>query len=281
MPHIHPTAIIDPSAILHDQVHVGPLCAVGPNVELGPGTILRSHVSIEGPCRIGARNVIHPFAALGGDPQHRDYDGEETWLELGDDNVVREHVTIHRGTVTGGGVTRVGSHNLLMAGSHVAHDARLGDHVTLTNGVLLGGHVCIEDWVVAAGHVAVAPFVRVGTSAFLAGNAMVERDVPPFVIAAGDRATLRAINRVGLRRRQVPEVSMAAIHRAFLLMFPQCGERAAPDDPRVIALAEDRWVAALIAFVRVPGKLGLAPRHHRRGAGDAMGSSGPSGSRVT
>ena len=261
MTSVHPSALIDANATLHHDVTVGPFCVVGAGVQVGPGTRLRSHVTIEGPTRIGARNDVHPFAVLGGDPQHRDYQGEVTRLEIGSDNVLREHVTIHRGTQVGGGVTRVGDGCLLMAGAHVGHDTIVGDHVTLTNGTLLGGHITVGDWVVAAGHVAVAPFVRIGTSAFLAGNAMVERDVPPFVIAAGDRATVRAINRVGLERRNVPERSRVAIKQAFHRIFSHTGPRFDPKGPDADAMAQDPFVAWLIEFLRAPSRSGVMARH--------------------
>jgi UDP-N-acetylglucosamine acyltransferase len=282
---LHPTAIIDPKARLHDGVRVGPLCTVGADVEIGPETHLLAHVSIQGPTRLGARNVVHPFAALGGDPQHRDHQDERTWLHVGDDNVVREHVTIHRGTVAGGGVTRVGHGCLLMAGAHVAHDASLGDRVTLTNGTLLGGHVQLGDWVVAAGHVAVAPFVRVGESSFLAGNAMIERDVPPFLIAAGDRATLRAVNRVGLQRRSVPEPSLAAIRQAFHRLFSLAGSRELLERESD-QMRRDAFVARLLDFLQAPSRAGVMPRHRgkvyrEREAGGSSGSRGPDGRRET
>lgn len=260
MTSVHPSAVVDPEATLHHDVTVGPFCVVGAGVELGPGTRLRSHVTIEGPTRLGARNDVHPFAVLGGDPQHRDFQGERTRLEVGNDNLLREHVTVHRGTKAGGGVTRIGDRCLLMVGAHVGHDTTLGDHVTLTNGTLLGGHVEIGDWVVTAGHVAVAPFVRVGTSAFLAGNAMVERDVAPFVIAAGDRATVRAINRVGLARRDVPEPSRVAIKQAFHRVFAREGCAFDPAGPEADAMAQDPFVALLVAFLRAPSRMGLMVR---------------------
>ncbi len=265
MPDVHPTAVVHPSVILHHGVSIGPMCVVGPDVELGPDSRLIAHVVVEGPTRMGARNVVHPFAALGGDPQHRDYAGERTRLEMGEDNVIREHVTVHRGTKAAGGTTLIGSGCLLMAGAHVAHDARVGDHVTLTNGTLLGGHVEIGSWVVAAGHVAVAPFTRVGDSAFLAGNAMVEKDVPPFLMAAGDRATLRAINRVGLQRRGLPDASMTALHAAFRALFALEGPRVDPQGPVAEEMARDPYVRQLLEFVRAPSRQGVAPRHRPSG----------------
>lgn len=216
---IHPTAIVDASARIAAAVVIGPFCYVGPGVELGEGSELVAHVTVLGPARLGRRNRIHAYAALGDAPQDRSFEGEPTTLAIGDDNVFREHVTVHRGTSKGGGVTRVGSRCLFMVGAHVAHDARIEDDVTLTNLTTLGGHVQVGAGAVCAGHVAVAPFVRLGRSCFVAAGAKVERDVPPFVIAAGDRARVRALNRVGLRRAQVPEPSRRALKRAFRMLF--------------------------------------------------------------
>src|SRR5262249_13787968 len=152
-------------------------------------------------------NRIFPYATLGAPPQDKSHAGEATELVLGDDNVIREQATLHRGTAKGGGITRVGSRCLLMVGAHVAHDCELADDVVLTNLATLGGHVRVLANAVLGGHVAIAPFVRVGRGAFVAGGACVERDVPPFVIAAGDRARVRALNRVGLARMAVPDAS--------------------------------------------------------------------------
>jgi len=180
--------------------------------------------------------------------------------------VIREHVTIHRGTAVGSGTTVIGSHCLLMVGCHVGHDTRVGDHVTLTNGTLLGGHVEFGDWAVAAGHVAVAPFTRIGASAFLAGNAMVERDVPPFLIAAGDRATLRALNRVGLQRRGVPASSVMNLRAAFRALFPLRGPRMDWQTCDGDAMDNDPFVQSLFEFLRAPSRQGLATRHKAVGS---------------
>ncbi|MBI5531965.1 MAG: acyl-ACP--UDP-N-acetylglucosamine O-acyltransferase [Deltaproteobacteria bacterium] len=247
---IHPTAVVADNAVLGDGVEIGPYCVVGDGVSLGAGSRLLAHCVVTGPAEIGAHNVVHPFAVIGAPPQERGYAGEPTRVVIGDDNVVREHATIHRGTVKGGGVTRIGSGNLLMVGVHVAHDVVMGDKVTLTNGTLLGGHVQVGSWVVTAGHVAVAPFAHVGESAFLAGGAMVERDVPPFMIAAGDRARVRAINRVGLVRRGVPELSRQAIKQAFKMLFLSHEPRALAIEEVSTALGSDPFVARLVDFIR-------------------------------
>jgi UDP-N-acetylglucosamine acyltransferase len=216
---VHPSAVVDPGARLGAGVVVGPLCYVGPDVEIGAGTELLAQATVLGPCRIGEDNRIHPHATLGGTPQDRSWSGEPTELVIGDRNVFRESVTVHRGTAKGGGTTRIGSGCLVMVGAHVAHDCDVRDGVTLTNNASLGGHVTVGERAVVGGHVAIAPFVRVGELSFAAGGAMIERDVPPYVIVAGDRARVRALNRVGLRRAGVPEESQRALDRAFRALF--------------------------------------------------------------
>jgi UDP-N-acetylglucosamine acyltransferase len=259
---VHPTAVVDERAVLGDGVEVGPLCVVGADVVVGRGTRLVASCALLGPCSLGERNLVYPYAVLGAPPQDRAWNGEPTRLVVGDDNVVREHVTIHRGTAKGEGLTRVGDGNLLMAGAHVAHDAVVGDRVTLTNGTLLGGHVVVGSFVVAGGHVAVAPFVRVGESAFLAGGAMVERDVPPFVIAAGDRARVRALNKVGLERRGVPACSRRALEAAFRTLFRSGETRARAVERVARELGADPYVARMLAF------LGARPRPSRAPAAE-------------
>jgi UDP-N-acetylglucosamine acyltransferase len=253
---IHPSAVIDPRAELAAGVEVGPYCVVGAGVRVGEGTRLVAHVVLEGPLAIGARNVIHPFAVIGGAPQHKRAAeaGAPSSATVGDDNVIREHVTVHRGTRhrtghqgadarDGDGVTRVGSSNLLMVGCHVAHDVAVGSHVTIANGVQLAGHSVVEDHATFGGLSGLAQFVRVGESAFVAAGAMCEKDVPPFVIVQGDRARVRALNKVGLRRRGVPEASIAALERAYRALFG--GARplaeAVRDVPR-----DDPFVARLV-----------------------------------
>jgi len=242
---IHPSSIVAPSAKLGAGVEVGPFAVIEPGVEIGAGTRIEAHAVVRSGARLGVENVVHPFAVLGGAPQDRRHEGEPTELLIGDRNVFREHVTVHCGTAHGGGVTRIGSGGLFMVGVHVAHDAVVGDAVILANNTLLGGHVTLADHVVTGGQVAIAPFVRIGARAFLAGGAMVERNVPPFVIAAGDRARVRALNRVGLERTGVPAASILALERAFLAIFRAGSPRAVAatrlrddPDPYVHALAD-------------------------------------------
>jgi UDP-N-acetylglucosamine acyltransferase len=244
---VHPLAVVAPGAELADGVVVGPFAVVEPGASIGAGTRLDAHAVVRSGTRLGARNAVHPFAVIGGDPQERSYAGEPTRLEIGEGNTFREHVTVHRGSVKGGGVTRVGSFSLFMAGAHVAHDCVLGDRLELANNVLLAGHVALGDHVVVGGGAAVAPFVEVGQRAFVAAGSMVEHDVPPFVIVAGDRARVRALNRIGLARSGAAEASRAALERAFRAIFRS-------GIPRAQAAAEltgdlDPLVRELASFV--------------------------------
>jgi UDP-N-acetylglucosamine acyltransferase len=243
---VHATSVVDARAELGDDVVIGPFCQVGAGVVLGPGTKLLGSVTVLGPTILGARNVVHPYAVIGGAPQDKSYAGEPTRLVIGDDNVFREHVTVNRGTTKDAGETRVGSGSLIMAGAHVAHDCVLGDGLILGNGTLLAGHVKVLDYVVTGGGVAVQPFVRLGAIAFLAGGAMVERDVPPFVIAAGDRARVRGLNKVGLARRGVPAASIRALRRAYLHTY-RPGEGSPGELPA--ATLADPFVGELLAFL--------------------------------
>jgi UDP-N-acetylglucosamine acyltransferase len=241
VPVVHRTAIVASSARLGNDVEVGPYAVVGEDVELGDGTVLLSHAIVHGPATLGQENVLHPFAVVGGAPQQKKLEkGARATLTMGHGNVVREHVTIHRGGGATG--TRVGDDNLFMVASHVAHDVTVGSHVTLANGAQIAGHVEIRDHASFGGQSGVAQFVEIGESAFVAAGAMCERDVPPFVIVQGDRARVRALNVVGLRRRAVPEASIGALRRAFRLLFvsgtprAEALQRAETSDPYVAEL---------------------------------------------
>ena len=210
---IHPSAVIDPTASIGTGAAVGAQSIIGPGCRLEPYAIVGAYT------RLGARNHIHSFAVVGGPAQDRrtPWDAPFT-LVCGDDNVFREGVTVSRGSADGEGETRIGHHALLMANSHVAHDCRLRDHITLANGVSLAGHVHLGDRVTVGGHAAIHQFCRVGTLAFVAANSMVSRDVPPFCLAAGDRATLRGLNTTGLRRAKVDSETrrtLAGLFRQF------------------------------------------------------------------
>ena len=217
---VHPTAILHPDAKIHPSSKIGPYCTVGAQVELGAGCELISHVVIEGPSRIGARNRFFPFSSIGLDPQDLSYKGEPTRLEIGDDNVVREFVTLNRGTVKGGGVTRIGSHTLIMAYAHVAHDCVIGDHVILANAATLGGHVTVEEWAVVGALCPVHQFVRIGAHSYIGGGTTVTRDVLPFSKTAAERGThAYGLNALGLERRGFSKERIRRIHHAYKVIL--------------------------------------------------------------
>jgi UDP-N-acetylglucosamine acyltransferase len=232
---LDPQAVIDPGARLGSGCSVGPFAVIGADVVMGKGNIIHAHAVILGPTVMGDANEVHPFAVLGGAPQDLRHRGEPTRLEVGSRNVFREHVTVSRGTAHGGGLTALGDDNLLMAGCHVAHDCRIGSHVVMANLAILAGHATVGDHAVFGGFVGVGPFVRVGESAMLAAGAMIERDVPPYCIAAGDRARLRGVNRVGLRRRGFSAEARAQIKHVFRLLK----ERDAPIEAIAEALGAE------------------------------------------
>ncbi len=212
-------AIISPQAELAADVAVGAFSVIGPQVRIGPGTVVGPHVVINGPTTIGAGNRIHSFASLGDAPQDQKYGGEPTRLEIGDRNVFRESCTVNRGTIHDRGVTRVGDDNLFMAYSHVAHDCVVGCNTVFANCVSLAGHVEIGDWVILGGLSAVHQHCRVGAHAFLAGGAIVTRDVPPYVMVAGNHATPHAVNSEGLKRRGFTEEQIRGIRDAYRLVY--------------------------------------------------------------
>jgi UDP-N-acetylglucosamine acyltransferase len=217
---IHPTAIVDPRAIIDPTCHIGPYCSVGSNVELGPRCRLVSHVVMEGPARIGSDNRFSPFSSIGTPPQDLTYAGEPTRLEIGDHNQVREFVTINRGTTKGGGLTRLGSHTLIMAYSHIAHDCKIGDHVILANAATLGGHVIVEDWATVGALCPVHHFVRIGAYAFIGGGTTITRDVLPFSKTAAARDThAYGLNGVGLERRGFSQERIRKIHHAYKVLL--------------------------------------------------------------
>jgi UDP-N-acetylglucosamine acyltransferase len=217
---VHPTAMVHPAANIPSSCQIGPYCVVGAGVELGDGCELISQVVVEGPSRIGARNRFFPFSSIGLPPQDLSYQGEPTRLEMGDDNVVREFVTINRGTVKGGGLTRIGSHALIMAYTHIAHDCRIGDHVILANAATLGGHVVVEDWATVGALCPVHHFVRIGAHSFIGGGTTITRDVLPFSKTAAERGThAYGLNAVGLERRGFSKDRIRKLHHAYKLLL--------------------------------------------------------------
>lgn len=217
---IHSTAIIHESAKVPASCKVGPYCVIGPGVELGEGCHLVSHVAIEGPTRIGKDNGFFPFSSIGLAPQDLTYAGEPTRLEIGDHNEIREFVTINRGTVKGGGVTRIGNRNLVMAYCHIAHDCQIGDHIIMANAATLGGHVIVEDWASVGALCPVHHFVRIGKHSFVGGGTTITRDVLPFSKTAAERNTHAfGLNAVGLERRGFSRERIAKIHHAYKLLL--------------------------------------------------------------
>ncbi len=212
-------AVVSPQAEIAPDVEIGPFSVIGPDVVIGPGTWIGPHAVIKGPTRIGANNKIFQFASLGDAPQDKKYKGEATRLEIGDRNVFRESVTVNRGTIHGGGVTRIGNDNLLMAYSHVAHDCQLGDQIVLANCATLGGHVELGDWVSMGGLSAVHQFTKVGAHSFLAHNAAVTRDVPPYIMAVGRPAVPHSVNSEGLKRRGFTPEQILNIRRAYRVLY--------------------------------------------------------------
>jgi UDP-N-acetylglucosamine acyltransferase len=242
MARLHPTAIVDPRAELAPDVEVGPYAVVEAGVMIAEGCVLHAHAVVRGATSLGPRNVVHPFAVVGGEPQDKRHTGPARTL-VGEGNVFREHVTVHGGTE--GRSTRIGAGNLFMVGSHVAHDVEVGSQCVLSNGAQIAGHVKIGDWVTFGGLSGVAQYVRVGESAFVAAAAACERDVPPFVVVQGDRARVRGVNVVGLRRRGVPEESIAALRRAVHKLWLSQGTRA--ETLPEVAQMPDPWVQRLVA----------------------------------
>ncbi len=216
---IDPRAVISPQAQIAPDVHIGPFTIIGADVVIGAATWIGPHVVINGPTSIGAANKIFQFASLGDAPQDKKYNGEPTRLEIGDRNVFRESVTVNRGTTHDQGVTRIGNDNLLMAYSHVAHDCQLGDQIVMANCATLGGHVEIGDWVTMGGLSAVHQFTKIGAHCFIAHNAAVTRDVPPYVMAVGRPAVPHSVNSVGLQRRGFTSAQILNIRRAYRLLY--------------------------------------------------------------
>lgn len=218
---IHQTAVVDPAAELESTVKVGPYAIIEEGVRIGADTVIKPHSIITGPTTIGTGNVIGPFATIGAPPQDLKYRGEETELVVGDNNQIREYVSIHRGTVTDKGITRVGSGNLFMGYVHVAHDCVVGNSAILANAATLAGHVQVDDHAIIGGLVAVQQFIRVGSYSYIGGLSGISKDVPPFVIVSGTRKDMRVsgINRVGLRRRGFNRETLKKLDEAYRIIF--------------------------------------------------------------
>ena len=251
---IHPLAHVDPSAEIGEGTTVGPFAVIGPGVRVGADNEIRSHAVIDGPgTHLGDRNKVFPGAVVGAPPQDKKYKGEPTRLVVGDDNLIREHVTLHRGTPTGGGLTKVGSRNMLLVGCHVAHDCDVGNDIVLSNHVLLAGHVKVEDRAILNGAAAMNQFATCGTLAFIGGLTRVVRDAPPFMVTEGHPARTVKVNAVGLQRSGVPVERVEVLQHAYRHLFrrrhPTLAAAIAALDAEGIASPEvDRLKAFLTAM---------------------------------
>jgi UDP-N-acetylglucosamine acyltransferase len=243
-------AVISPLAQIEAGVCIGPFTVIGPRVVVGPRTWIGPHAVINGPTQIGADNKIFQFASIGDAPQDKKYRGEPTRLEIGDRNVIREFVTVNRGTTHDQGVTRIGSDNLLMAYAHVAHDCQLGDQIVMSNCATLGGHVEIGDWVIMGGLSAVHQHTRVGAHCFIANNAAVTRDVPPYVMAVGQPAVPHSVNSEGLKRRGFSAEQILNIRRAYRLLY-RSGLKLQAALEQLDRIAVDQHeIEPFVAFIR-------------------------------
>jgi UDP-N-acetylglucosamine acyltransferase len=247
IPRIHSTAIISPEAELADDVQVGPYAVIEGKVRIGPGCVLRPHVHLIGPLTMGCHNLVCTGAVLGERPQHLKYDDEPTGTEIGDHNIFREHVTVHRGT-THSWTTRIGSRNFFMAHSHVAHDCRVGHSCILANSALLGGHSVLEDNVYLAGNCAVHQFCRIGRLALLSGTSATTVDMPPFIMQQNVNEVV-GVNVVGMRRAAIPTADINVIRKAFHILY-----REGNIIPQALAKLEEQFrlhplVAELVAFI--------------------------------
>ena len=247
---IHPTAVVDSKAEIGAGVSIGPYSVVGPDVVIGAGTKIGAHCTIEGPTRIGQGNHIVGHAAIGGPPQDKKYGGERVELEIGDDNLIREFVTINRGTVGGGGITRIGHRNWILAYCHIAHDCHIGDDCVFSNNATLAGHVVIGHHVILSGFTGIHQFCRVGDHAFIGMGALVNGDVPPFVMVAQEKyARPRGINAEGLKRRGFDATRIAAIKRAYRALY--MGEAKLEDARDELGSIADEYedVRAMLDFI--------------------------------
>jgi len=246
---IHPTAIVHPKAKLHSSVRVGPYSIVGEDVEVGANVDIQSHVVIDGITQVGEGCSIFPHCSIGLPPQDLKYKGEPTRLIIGQKNIFREYVTLHRGTPTGRHDTVIGDHNYFMAYSHVAHDSKIGNHVVMANVATLGGHVTIGDHAVLGGLAAVHQFVQIGAYALIGGGAIVVQDIPPFVIASGNRSKLYGLNRIGLKRHGFSTEQIVILKAVYKVLF-----RAGLPLQEAMKIVRGRWndipeVETILSFV--------------------------------
>ena len=216
---IDSSARIDPTAELDSDVTVGPWSIIGPGVQIGAGTVIESQVVIRCNTRIGKGNRFFQFSSIGEDPADKKFEGEETWLEIGDDNIFREGITLHRGTGSGGGLTRIGSRNLMMPYVHIAHDCTVGSDTIFANNASISGHVEVDDWAILGGYCGVNQFLKVGKHAMIGGVTHIRNDVPAYIIVSGQPAVVRSINKIGLERRGFDKDTISQIRLAFKIVY--------------------------------------------------------------
>ena len=216
---IHPTAILNPKAEIDGGVVIGPFCIIGEGVRIKRGTKLISSVVIEGDTEIGENCIIYPFTSIGLPPQDLKYKGEKTGVKIGNDNIIREYITVHRASIGGDGITTIGDKNFLMAYAHIAHDCKIGSHIILANAATLAGHVVVEDYAIISGITAIHQFTRIGAYAMVGGFSGVGQDVPPYTIASGARAKLFGLNTIGLKRHGFSDAKINHLKKAYKILF--------------------------------------------------------------
>jgi len=247
---IDPTAIIDAGARLASGVSVGPYSVIGADVEIGEGSWIGPHTVINGPTRIGCGNKIYQFSSIGDAPQDKKYDGEPTHLEIGDNNVIREYCTLSRGTIQGGGVTRVGDGNWIMAYVHIAHDCQVGDQTIFANSATLAGHVVVEDCAIIGGFTLVHQFCAIGAHSFTAMGSVISKDVPPYLMVSGHMAKPYGLNSEGLRRREFSAETVAALRRAYKVIYRSQLTLSQAMEQLTLLTDECPQVAMMVAFIR-------------------------------
>lgn len=247
---IHPSAFVSPQAEIGENVSIGPCAVIEEDVTIGEGCRIHAFASVKQYTRMGKNNTIHSYALVGGVPQDLKFAGEESRLEIGDNNNIREFTTLHRGTQGGGGVTRIGNNNLIMAYCHVAHDCTLGNNIVMSNGATLAGHVTLFDHVIIGGLSAVHQFARVGRHAFVGGMTGIAQDLPPYMMAIGSRAGIHGPNIVGLRRLGLPSSTVTAVRAAFRLIWQSDMPRREALDKVAVEFANVPEVREVVQFVR-------------------------------
>lgn len=261
---IHPTAMVSPSAVLGENVQVGHCAVIEDNVIIGDNTRVEPFASVKRFTRMGKGNVIHSYAMVGGIPQDLKFHGEESWLELGDNNNVREFATLHRGTEGGGGLTRIGSNNLFMAYTHIAHDCIIGSNVVMSNSAMLAGHVTVGDGAILGGFAGVHQFTRIGKNAFIGAMSGIGMDVPPYMLATGNRAELHGPNLVGLRRIQASRELIAEIRAVYRILWLSGLPRKEALDQVMSEYSQVAQIAEIVDFIRASqrGVMAAATKEH-------------------